>query len=42
MKKKNLLFLIVMVLLLAGGIFLKEPDIIQRVGSFICYGCIGF
>ncbi len=40
-KKYKILFFIVAISLFLGGIYLKEPDMFRRVGSFVCTSCIG-
>ncbi|MGM0608040.1 MAG: 4Fe-4S binding protein [Candidatus Muiribacteriota bacterium] len=42
LKKNKLAWFIFSFIFLITGIFLAEPSLIGKVGSFICYSCIGF
>ena len=37
----KIIFFIVALGLLLGGIYLKEPNMFKSVGSFVCTSCIG-
>ncbi len=39
---KKFIFLIFAFIFLLTGILMSEPAILGKVGSFICYSCIGF